>query len=168
MTRFERWSFLLSAIGTAVTGLVYLWMKYFLTPVDPWAVINHPWQPWVLKAHILVAPLLVFSVGLIAVKHIWRHLRQGRKDGRRSGLLSFLVLAPMVVSGYVIQSVSSEGALRVVAWVHIGASLLFVAGVAVHQLVVRRPGTQEPRWRRWRSRSSAGNRRSQSDEVMAP
>jgi hypothetical protein len=138
MTRFERWSVWSTSVATAVTGFVYLWMKYFMTPVDPWAVINHPLQPWVLKAHILVAPLLVFSVGMVALKHIWRHLRSARRTARRTGLTTALVLGPMVVSGYLIQSVTGEAVLRVLAIAHIATGTVYALGMLAHQFMVRR------------------------------
>lgn len=137
MTRFERWSVWSTSVATAVTGFVYLWMKYLMTPVDPWAVINHPLQPWVLKAHILVAPLLVFSVGMVALKHIWRHLRSARRTARRTGLSTAIVLAPMVVSGYLVQAVTAERVLRVIAIVHIATGSLYALGLLAHQVMVR-------------------------------
>lgn len=138
MTRFERWAVWISSVLTALTGGVYYWMKYLLTPANPWAVVNHPWQPAVLKAHILVAPVLVFAVGLIFTRHIWRHVTGNVRMGRRSGLLTTLVLAPMIVSGYLIQSVTDEGWLRGVALAHLATSALYVLGLALHQVVVRR------------------------------
>ena len=138
MTRFERWSVWFTSLATVVTGFVYLWMKYLMTPAEPWSVINHPLQPWVLKAHILVAPLLVFSVGLVAMKHIWRHYRSARRTARRTGITTALVLGPMVISGYLIQSVTAEGLLRVVAIAHMVTGSVYAAGLLAHQLVVRR------------------------------
>ena len=138
MTAFERWSVWSTSLATAVTGFVYLWMKYFMTPVDPWSVIKSPLQPWVLKSNILVAPLLVFSVGLVALKHIWRHFRSARRTARRTGITTALVLGPMVISGYLIQSVTADGALRVVAITHIVTGCVYAAGLLAHQLVVRR------------------------------
>ena len=138
MTRFERWSVWSTSIATALTGFVYLWMKYLMTPVDPWAVINHPLQPWVLKAHIRVAPLLLFSVGMVALKHIWRHLRSARRTARRTGLTTALVLGPMVISGYLIQSVTGEGNLRVLAIAHIATGTVYALALLAHQVMVRR------------------------------
>jgi hypothetical protein len=138
MTRFERWSVWSTSLATAVTGFVYFWMKYLMTPVDPWAVINHPLQPWVLKAHILVAPLLVFSVGMVALKHIWRHLRSARRTARRTGVTTALVLGPMVISGYLIQSVTGEGVLRVLAIAHMATGTVYAVGLLAHQVMVRR------------------------------
>ena len=51
MTPLERWLLWTSTVLTTVTGTVYLWTKYFVESADPWAVINHPWQPLARKAH---------------------------------------------------------------------------------------------------------------------
>lgn len=138
MNRFEKWSVLSTSFLTAVTGIVYLWMKYFMEAADPWAVINHPLQPWLLKAHILVAPLLVFAVGSIAVRHVWRHIRTGVAFGRRSGLTTALSLAPMIITGYLIQAVTHESWLLAIAIAHIGTGLLYSLGVAVHAWISRK------------------------------
>lgn len=138
MSLFEKWSVLSTSLLTAVTGIVYFWMKYFMESTEPWAVINHPWQPWVLKAHILVAPLLVFAVGSIAVRHIWKHFRSRVAWGRRTGLTTALALAPMVLTGYLIQAVTGEGWLRAIAISHIAVSFVYTVGVAAHAWVIRR------------------------------
>lgn len=132
MTRFERWSVWLTTAGTLLTGVVYWWMKDMMTTTDPWTVINHPLQPWVLKAHILIAPFLVFSVGLITSRHIWRHYRMGVGKGRRSGLTAALTFVVLVVSGYLIQVVTGETLLRALAWLHLGLGLVYSVGLAAH------------------------------------
>lgn len=132
VSRFERWLIWLSTAATLVTGLVYWWMKDFMTPVEPWAVINHPLQPWVLKAHILVAPLLVFAVGLITTGHIWRHWRTGVKKGRRSGLIAAVTFGALVVSGYLLQVITAETLLRALGWTHLGLGMFYSAGLALH------------------------------------
>jgi hypothetical protein len=134
VTPFERWAVWSSSAATFVTGLVYLWMKYVLVSDDPLAVMNHPWQGAVLKAHILVAPLLVFSIGLVTLRHVWRHLRANMRDGRRSGLFTVAVLGPMIVTGYLIQTITNQGWLRAMALSHIGLGLLYGVGLLAHQV----------------------------------
>ena len=133
MSRFERWAIWSTSVATFVTGVIYLWMKYLVVSDDPLAVVNHPWQPALLKAHILVAPLLVFSIGLVAVRHVWRHFRSETQDGRRSGLLTVAVLGPMIVSGYLIQTVIEEGWLRAMALFHIALGLIYGFALLAHQ-----------------------------------
>ena len=133
MTRFERWAVWSTSVATFATGVIYLWMKYLLVSDDPLAVMNHPWQAGVLKAHILVAPLLIFSVGLVTLRHVWRHVRARMSEGRRSGFLTMVVLGPMILSGYPIQTVTDEGWLQAMAISHIGLGLLYGVGLLAHQ-----------------------------------
>ena len=43
-------------------------MRYFARSEDPFAIANHPWQPTLQHAHVLVAPLLVFSPRLMSIR----------------------------------------------------------------------------------------------------
>lgn len=133
MSPFERWAVWTTSVATFVTGVIYIWLKYLLVSDDPFAVVNHPLQPVVLKAHILVAPLLVFSVGMVALRHVWRHLQSGMREGRRSGLVTVLVLAPMILSGYLLQAVTREGWLRAMAFSHIALGIIYGVGLLAHQ-----------------------------------
>lgn len=142
MKPFPRWCMWTGSVLTGLTGVVYWWMENMMEPVSEFAVINHPWQPWVLKAHIIAAPLLVFGVGLIAMDHIWKHFRLGIRAGKRSGTTTMWVLAPMVVSGYLIQAVTSPGWLTALAWTHLVTGLVFLVGLAVHQVVVPKRRTR--------------------------
>lgn len=137
MNAFRRWLVWSSSLLTGVTGVVYWWMKNRMEPMDAWAAINHPLQPWVLKAHILVAPVMIFAVGLITADHIWRHYRQGVKAGRRSGLTAMYVFVPMVVSGYLIQAVTHAGWLEALAWTHVGTGAAYLVGLGAHARVCR-------------------------------
>ena len=133
MSPFERWAVWTTSVATFVTGVIYIWLKYLLVSDDPFAVVNHPLQPVILKAHILVAPLLVFSIGMVALRHVWRHLQSGMREGRRSGLVTVLVLAPMILSGYLIQAVTEEGWLRAMAISHIALGVIYGVGLLAHQ-----------------------------------
>jgi len=137
MSRLQRWLLWSSSIATGVTGIIYWWMKHMLEPLEPWAAINHPLQPWILKAHILAAPVLVFAVGLVATEHIWRHLRGPVCAGRRSGLLTTAVFVPMVGTGYLIQAVTGDGWLTALAWGHLAAGASWLVGVTLHHRLFR-------------------------------
>ncbi|HEX6106551.1 MAG TPA: hypothetical protein VFZ26_13280 [Gemmatimonadales bacterium] len=156
MTAFERWAVWSTSIATLLTGVVYLVMKYFLVSDDPFAVVNHPWQPVVLKAHILVAPLLTFSIGLVALRHIWRHLQSNMREGRRSGLVTLTAVVPMIGTGYLIQAVTQEGLLRAMALSHIGLGLLYGLGLLAHSFAA---GGRQAREARARNRRSRRDRR---------
>jgi hypothetical protein len=132
VTRFEAWTVHLSGLLVAGTGLVYGWMRYFAAPSDPYAVVNHPWQPLFQHLHILVAPLLVFAAGFIWREHVWKHWRIGVRGRRRSGLSMMLTVVPMVVSGYLIQTAVAPAWRTAWVVVHVAASLLWMAAYAGH------------------------------------
>ncbi|MEE9132544.1 MAG: hypothetical protein V3U13_03200 [Gemmatimonadota bacterium] len=138
MNRFEKWSLWISVALTTVTGAGLFWAKYLLQANDPWAVVNHPLQPWLLKAHIITAPMLIFALGLISTRHIWRHYMCRLAPGRKSGIVTVLVTVPMIIGGYLIQVVTHVGWLRVLAISHIALGFLFAAGFVLHQMFVRR------------------------------
>ena len=136
MSAFQKWFLWATSAVTGASGLVLWWMDTMLEPVSEWAVVNHPLQPWVLKLHVLAAPLLVFAVGLIAAGHIWKHFRAPVRRARRSGVTTMLVLAPMVVSGYLIQVVTLPWALRALVWAHIASGIAYLAGLVWHRVVL--------------------------------
>jgi hypothetical protein len=123
-----------STLMVGLTGLVYAWMQYLLPPLDPYSNVHHPLQPLVLKIHLVAAPFLVFAVGLVFTQHIWGQFRAGLKRSRRSGVGTLLTLAPMVLSGYLIQTVTAESWLFSLAMVHLGTGALFILGFTSHQL----------------------------------
>ncbi|HUF75694.1 MAG TPA: hypothetical protein VMM35_05415 [Longimicrobiales bacterium] len=137
MKPFAKWLVWTSSIATVLTGVVYFWMDRMMSPVDEFAVINHPLQPLVLKVHILVAPLLVFAIGVIAVDHIWKYFRGTIRRGRRTGLTAMWPVFPMVVTGYLIQGITQVVWLEVVAWAHIVTGVAYALGVVAHHLAVR-------------------------------
>jgi len=159
VTRFERWAVWSTSVATLVTGILFMWMKYLLVSDDPFAVVNHPWQPLVLKLHILVAPLLTFSIGLVALRHVWRHVQSGMRDGRRTGLVTLVALGPMIVTGYLIQAVTHQGWLEAMAISHIGLGLLYGVALLLHQFAA---GGKRARSARVVERRGRGRRREHS------
>jgi hypothetical protein len=137
MNRLERWSVVAGSFLVTFTGVVYGWMKYLLRSDDPFAVINHPWQPAVLKLHILAAPVLVFGLGLIAVRHVLAHWLAGVPHARRTGVTAALTVLPMVLTGYLIQAAAEAAWLTVAVWTHVVTGLVYGAAFAAHQLLVR-------------------------------
>lgn len=144
MNRFERWSVWVSAVLVTVSGAGLLWAKYFVYNDDPWSLINHPLQPWFLKAHILTAPLLIAALGQIAIRHVWRHFRSAIACGRHSGLITAAVSVPLILSGYLIQVITDEAWLAILAFAHIGTGGLFAVGLVIHSLVARRLRSRSP------------------------
>lgn len=136
MRRWERWSFNSAVAGVAVTGFAYFWMKYLLDSADPFAVVNHPWQSAMLHLHVLASPLLVLVFGLILNSHILRKLGATRVvANRKSGLLSLGLFVTMLASGYLLQVVTTDLALRTLVVVHVASSMVFCATYTAHLIV---------------------------------
>lgn len=133
MNRGERWLLDLANIVVGGTGVVYAVMKFLMDPVDEWAVVNHPWQPHVQHLHVVVAPLLVFAVGLYWKGHISGKLSEGQPAGRVSGWVLTLQFVPVVLSGYLIQVVVSQGWRSVWVWVHLVTGSLWIVAVMAHR-----------------------------------
>lgn len=150
MSRFEAWMLHVSNLLVGGTGLIYAWMVFLVEPADPYSVVNHPLQPQVQHLHILVAPLLVFTAGLIWRRHVWAQWRRGIADRRKSGLSLIFLLVPMIVSGYLIQTATGDGWRRTWVWVHLVSSGLWLLGYLAHQApvlwgrLVPRPAISEP------------------------
>src|SRR5262249_30052763 len=122
-------------LATAGTGAVYAWMRWWLQPVDEFAVVNHPWQPTVQHLHVLAAPLLVFAVGLVWSAHALPRLRERNPARRRTGLILVLGLWPMVLTGVLVQVVADERWRVVAGYAHGVASALWTASYGGHALV---------------------------------
>ena len=146
MSRFEKYLVLLSALVTGGSGVIYAVMKYLMRSADPFAVVNHPWQPFFLHLHVLASPWLLFGIGLIAREHIVGGLRNPRaRRGRRAGLLTTALLIPMVLSGYMIQVLTSASVRSATGWVHLSVGLVFLAATLAHLGGTRNGGSARRR-----------------------
>ena len=134
MTRFERWSLWATTLAVSMTGLGFTWAKYFAESDDPWAVVNHPLEPWLLKLHVISAPLFVFAVGLVTMRHILPHLMSGTPEGRRTGLVMVWTSVPMVATGYLLQVIAVPDWLLPLAIGHIVVGILFLFGFLLHRV----------------------------------
>ena len=133
MTRLQLIILQIANLAVAGTGLVYAWMRYVVRSTDEWAVVNHPLQPLLQHLHVLAAPLLIFAVGLIWSGHVVAKLRNGRPN-RAAGIGLVALFLPMAASGYLLQvAVDPEWRERWI-WVHVVASLAWIAAFVVHQV----------------------------------
>lgn len=145
MSPFEKWLLWISTAAVAASGIALGVLKYFVTSDDPYAVVHHPLQPYLLKLHVLSAPALVFALGVVYTRHVVGQWRSGKRRGRPSGIGIVATLLPMVLSGYLVQTVSSESWLFRVSMLHIAASLAYLAVLLVHQVAAwRGPRLERP------------------------
>jgi hypothetical protein len=137
MTRAQVVYLQLCVFITALTGAVFAVMKYGLQSNesdDPFALANHPLQPYMLAAHVVIAPLLVFGFGWIFGNHIWPGFSSRIARKRKSGLWSMGAIAPMVLSGYLLQIATADATRQAMAIAHWVSSALFVIAYVIHLL----------------------------------
>ncbi len=135
MSRWERLS-LHGLVGVvSLSGIAYLWMKYGLEPRDPFAVVNHPWQPFMLDLHILSAPVLLVLLGIIWRGHVAAKLWNGVRSNRWSGWVAIATTPPMILSGYLLQILTDPLARRIALLVHLTTGFGFVAAYLAHALI---------------------------------
>jgi len=132
MSRTQLLSLHISIALTALTGIVFAWMKYLMKSSDPFAVVNHPLQPHMLSAHVLLAPAMTFVLGWTFANHMWPRIILGDPRRRLTGLSSTILIAPMVVSGYLLQVSTSDAIRNAMAIAHGVSSVVFVIGYVAH------------------------------------
>ena len=136
MSRGEAWLVHLANLLVGGSGLVYAYFRYLAAPEDPFALLNPLAGLW-QHLHVIAAPLLVFAVGMIARSHAWTGLRLGMPSRRRSGILLIGLAAPMILSGYLLQTAVDEPWRRIWIALHLASSTLWLAGTVAHLLSPR-------------------------------
>lgn len=132
MKRWEVWWNHAALVAVSLTGVAYGIFKYFVPGSDPDSRIGHPWQPVMLKAHILVAPLAVFAIGLLFRRHALARILMKESNGRRSGAIMFWIVLPLTLTGYLIPVFVDTTAVRASGWSHAVLGLVFLLGYAFH------------------------------------
>lgn len=135
MTWWERRAFNTLHVAVAATGIVYFWMKYLLATDDPFAVVNHPWEPAMLTGHVIAAPVFIAFFGMLFRSHTLRKVLSPNPANRRSGWTSLVSFSAMALSGYLIQVAVSPLLLMVAIWTHVATSVVFVLGYTSHLVI---------------------------------
>lgn len=134
MSRLQTLWLHLAVALTAITGIVFAVMKYLMKPSDEFAVVNHPLQPHMLSAHVVVAPVLLFLLGWTFSNHMMPKLRFGDGTNKRTGITSLSLIAPMTLSAYLLQISTNDTLRAAMAWTHGITSAVFVLAYAIHLL----------------------------------
>jgi len=134
VSRAEAFFHQLANLLVGGTGLIYAWMLHFVESEEEFSLWNHPWQGTVHDLHLLTAPLLLLSIGMLWTSHARPRLRSGQKVNRSSGVALLVNALPMALSGVLLQVAVDEGWRQAWKWVHLATSLLWVAAYLLHQL----------------------------------
>jgi len=134
MTPAQKNGFRLGFLFTLATGLSLGFVTFFVRPSDPFAVVNHPLQPWLRHMHILAGPILIFMVGWLWQDHVLAHIRRRVRTARISGWISALLFPAMAASGYLLQVTMDETWQAIWRWTHISIALIWSLAAATHIL----------------------------------
>jgi hypothetical protein len=110
-------------------------MKYMLVNTDPFAVVNHPWQPAMLAVHLVASPPLLLMFGVLLNSHILRKVRATGLPNRKTGLLSLGTFFAMVASGYLLQVVTAEPLTQALVTIHVATGSVFSVTYAAHLVI---------------------------------
>jgi hypothetical protein len=144
MSRGQLWYVHVCVALTALTGIVFAVMKYFMKPAaDDFSVVNHPLQPYMLAAHVVIAPFLVFGFGWLYSNHVRPKLAFDERRNRGTGLWLIAAIVPMTLSAYLLQISTGDSARKAMAAAHWITSGLFLIAYAVH--LIRRPASANGR-----------------------
>ena len=135
MSRAQRVWLHVSVALTAITGVVFAVMKYFMKSSDEFSVVNHPLQPWMLAAHVVIAPAVLFLLGWTFSNHMLPKYRYGDGSNRKTGVAQMALIVPMALSAYLLQVSTNENLRQVMAAAHWITSGAFVLSYAVHLLL---------------------------------
>jgi hypothetical protein len=132
MSSWEKRIFQALLAVVTLSGVVYLVTRYAIENNDPFSVVNHPLEPIAFDLHILLAPFLMFSAGILMRSHAWERFRARKPARRLSGMVSVGLFMAMAVSGYWLEVTSRPllaDALRVL---HIVLGVGFVGTYLGH------------------------------------
>jgi hypothetical protein len=75
-------------------------MRYLLEvpPDDPFALVAHPWEPFVRAVHIVSTPLFAIALGWIVGTHAMPKVHARARGGRPSGLVVLLSILPLAAT----------------------------------------------------------------------
>lgn len=122
-----------------LTGVALWYFKNSVHVGDPYSNLGNPFELLSHDAHIGVAPLLVFGIGLIWSKHVWPRFlqlslpRMGIQKAL-SGFFLFVTTFPMILSAGLIQITVDEKWRSLWIQIHLGASLIWSVSTVLHLL----------------------------------
>lgn len=120
------------------TGLVYGAIRYWPGGGDEFSAVS-PSEPLWRGLHLFVAPALVFASGLIWKNHVLRQLNKKESGPNRwSGISLILILVPMILSGVLLQCVTSDLSRQVFVALHWITGTVWAVSFLLHFLFARK------------------------------
>jgi len=132
MNCWEKRSFQVLLAFVTLSGVVYLITRYAIENDDPFSVVNHPLEPIAFELHIMLAPFLMFSAGVLMRSHAWEKFRSKKRARRRSGMTSAGLFMAMAASGYWLEVTSRPLLADTLRVLHIVFGVAFVGTYVGH------------------------------------
>ena len=127
------------AIGTWVTGAVWLVFKYFIRVTDDFGFeAPHPQQHWWLVAHASIAIFATWMFGVLWPGHVIRGWNSGVR--RKTGGTMFGVTAWLALTGVALYYIGSDAWRDWVSILHWAVGLAALVAFLLH----RRRATRDP------------------------
>ena len=137
MKRGLAWTFHGATLALFATGAALTWWVYgpveAAPPEEEFFAAQSPWQAPATAVHVVVAPLLLFLVGLIWRHHIAERWRNRGLERRRTGLVLVILFPLMCATGYLLQVAESETLRVALGWSHAISGIAFGLVYLAHQ-----------------------------------
>jgi hypothetical protein len=134
MSVWEKGSLLALMSLMILSGSTYFFIKYGIENDDPFSVVNHPLEPIALKLHVLAGPFLIFVVGILFRSHVWEMLSRKHIPTKTGGLLTAFLFVVTVLSGYLLQTITSPVLHDALTYLHPAIGLCFTLVLGSHAL----------------------------------
>lgn len=138
MTKPEKRIFNGLALAVSISGVAYFVMKYLMETEDPFALVNHPLQPFALNIHILASPFLLLVGGMLGHSHVKGMLKARASQRRPTGMVTMCAFLLLALSGYLLQVATSELLQQSLLVIHLGTGVFFILFYAMHLLFKRK------------------------------
>ena len=131
MQRRRRLSLYWTSAAVLVTGLVWLYVHYFMEAVDSFGFEGaHPAEKWALIAHAICSFYGLWWFGLLWPTHIYKGWRAGIR--RWSGGTLFGCVSWLTITGVTLYYIGQEWLRQWVSLLHWIAGIACAVAFAVH------------------------------------
>jgi hypothetical protein len=131
MARWRRYSLYWASLGVLITGLVWLYVHYFLRSIDSFGFEGpHPMEKWALIAHAVCAFYGLWWFGLLWPNHIYKSWRA--RIRRLSGGALFACVVWLTLTGLALYYLGTEALRSFTSLLHWIGGLVCAAAFFVH------------------------------------
>ena len=124
-------------------------MKYLMATDDPFAVVNHPWEPTMLATHVIAGPIAIALFSLAFRSHGLPRLWQASAVNPKIRARRRRRVHRVDRVRYLNQVATDAIVLEASIWTHVSAGGIFVAVYAVHLVVGYRAAWAQKREAAW-------------------